>query len=341
MSHWKARWKWGFGGVRRELLRASQLVKEADQAYAEDNYAAALSLYEQSLTLFRELEHWQGALWVRLRLGYLYSETQDYHKAREHYEQAVSLARNLQSSEYLGAALNGLAAIASHQGDYAFVRQLCKECLQLWRDQENALGLASTYCLLGSIAETLLEAKAHYERALALCRERNNAEGIIAALCSLGHLAAPDQDNLRERACLEECLELCQASGNKKTRSYALNNLGNVERFAGNLDRAAELYRESLRLKQENGDEWAIAYTLEGCAALAVARYEGRKAARLFGAAAGIRERLGTPLEPSKQPQYKASLIAAGRLLIAATFESAWREGATLPLAQAIAEAVE
>ena len=68
MSRWITRWRWGFGGVRRATVRAARLVKEADQAREYHHYEAALPLYEESLSVFRELEHWQGAFSVRLRL---------------------------------------------------------------------------------------------------------------------------------------------------------------------------------------------------------------------------------------------------------------------------------
>jgi tetratricopeptide (TPR) repeat protein len=339
VSRWTSLWKWGSGNVRRTAMRAFQLAKTADQAYAQHEYETALALYEESLGLFRQAEYWDGVIWIRLKLGSLAHEMQDYAVARTHFEQGVSLARNLKSPLYLGAALNGLAAVAAHQGEYALVNRLCEQNLQMWRDQENEEGLAGTYSVLGSVARDGVEARLHYERALALYRKLDHAAGIAAALCSLGHLAAPGQDNAQERACLEECLEMCLASGDQRTRSYVFNNLGNIERYAGSLDRARELYRESLRLKREIGDDWAIAYTLEGCAALAAARQQGERAARLLGAAAGIRERLGTPLESAKQAEYQADLALARTLLDAATFESAWNEGKALSLAQVLEEA--
>jgi hypothetical protein len=126
----------------------------------------------------------------------------------------------------------------------------------------------------------------------------------------------------------------------KTGRSYVLSNLGNIERYDGNLDRACDLYRESLLLKQEVGDTWAISYTLESCAALAVARGRGERAAWLLGAASAIRQYLGTPLEPFKREEYETNLAAARELLAPETFDIEWEEGKGLSVEQAVEYAV-
>jgi tetratricopeptide (TPR) repeat protein len=338
----------GMSGWRRWFTRmftgknklASRIVEAADKAYGEQEYRVALPLYEDGLLLFRELEQWYQVLVLRLRLGYLTQILGNYSAARAHFEQAVSLARNQKLATPLGAALIGLASAGSRQGEVALAHRLCDECAQMWSKPQYGLQLASVYNIRGSIAETMAEARVHHLRALEIYQERNYQEGIIASLCCLGHCTEAGQDNANQRAWLQECLELCESPEHEKTRSYVLNNLGNIERFEGNFDRATELYRESLHLKEQIGDEWGIAYTFEGCAAIAAARQQGVSAARLLGIAGAIRHRLGTPLEPSKQPEYDATLIQVRKLLTASELEAAWDEGGILSTTEAIGQAV-
>jgi non-specific serine/threonine protein kinase len=190
--------------------------------------------------------------------------------------------------------------------------------------------------LLGHITQDVAEARDYYIKALAVCRENTDPKPLMATLCSFGHLAGPGQEYAQERAYLLECLELSEATDDKRLFSYAMHNLGNIERYEGNLDRAEELYEKSIRLKQELGDSWATAYTLEGSAALAVAREQGERAARLFGAAAAIRKRLGAPLEPSKRAEYDDNLASARILLAPESFEAAWKEGQAFSLSEAV-----
>jgi len=338
MSDWRIWLKRKFSGIQGQAVRNFQ---EANAACARKNYAAALPLYEESLQQFRQLQQWDMVLPLRLHLGDVNRLAGDYAAARTHLEQAISLARNQKHNDYLDAALIRLATVAGLQGEYGLAARLCAECLQLEPLPEKELEYAATQFLLGSISQTMAEGRAHFERALEIYREREHREGILDCLCSLGHCTEPGQDCSPQRVWLQECLELCEPHEDERLSSYALNNLGNIERFEGQLDRALELYRDSLRIKQRLDDEWAIAYTLEGCAALAAARREGAIAARLLGSASAIRKRLGRPLERNKQPEYDAVLAEVRELLPPAEFEAAWEGGRTLPLSLIVAEVLE
>ena len=70
-------------------------------------------------------------------------------------------------------------------------------------------------------------------------------------------------------------------------------NLSMVERQLGNLDRAEELSREALSLCARRADEMAIAWTLNGLAAVTAARGRFERAATLHGLAAAQLDRAG------------------------------------------------
>jgi tetratricopeptide (TPR) repeat protein len=335
-------WKHAFSQSDKDLRSAFELASQAEQAHNEHNIGLAISLYEECLAEFRRQQRWDWSFQVRIRLGYFYMELQEFMNAREHFAQAVSLARNLGMTNEKASAMICLAHLASLMGDCPLAERIGTECLQVFNANNDVPSMAYTHVVLGSSAPTSAEAANHFTESLSLSEKVSYEEGIIAALCSLGHLAEAGKDNVYERECLDRCLRLCAKSSSEhnRTRAYILNNIGNIERFAGNTDRAMELYRESLRIKQELGDAWAITYTLEGCAATLVSKGECAQAARLYGAAASIRERLGTPLERSKLAANQADLEAARRLIGEAAFETAWHEGGLLSDAEAVLEAI-
>ncbi len=325
--------------MARDGLRATRLIRAGNEARQRHDDAVAAAYYEESLGLVRRLERWDIVAQLRHTLGWLALDRHDCSVARHHFEQAISLARTQKSARTLGSGILGLAAVASRTGDYRMALRLCDECLTMWTELDNPLEIAAVYRVLASFAETIAESRRHTEQALAIYRKRDYQSGVVSALCSLGHYASPAEANEHERACLEECLEILPTTGRARTRSYVLNNLGNIERYAGNLDRASELYREGLNEKLRLEDEWAISYTLDGFAAIESRRHNAINAARLYGAASAIRERLGTPLEPIKRAQYDAEVAEARGLLPAAEFECAWRDGAALTVAEAVEEA--
>jgi DNA-binding CsgD family transcriptional regulator len=72
-----------------------------------------------------------------------------------------------------------------------------------------------------------------------------------------------------------------------------------------------------------------------------LARYAGshREAARLFGAADAIRQRMGAARFKIYDAGYEASLAALREAMGKGDFDGAWAEGATLPVDEAIAYA--
>jgi hypothetical protein len=90
-------------------------------------------------------------------------------------------------------------------------------------------------------------------------------------------------------------------------------------------------------------EEWRIADALEGYGALAAAQGAPRRALRLAGAAAALREReRGTrPLSPREQITRDRRLAPARQALSAEEQAAAWAEGQAMTLEQAIADALE
>jgi hypothetical protein len=67
---------------------------------------------------------------------------------------------------------------------------------------------------------------------------------------------------------------------------------------------------ESLAINRDPGDKWGIAQNLERLAAVAVAQAQSERAARLFGAAEGLREAMGAPLPPADRAEHDRSVAA-------------------------------
>ncbi|MGH2557586.1 MAG: ATP-binding protein [Thermomicrobiales bacterium] len=131
--------------------------------------------------------------------------------------------------------------------------------------------------------------------------------------------------------------------------------LGDVMLERGETDRAATLLGEALVYLRNVGARWGSAGHREGLvavaaaplgtftcletlAALAAERGDPARAARLFGAAAALREAIGFFQEPIEKPIYARRLAAVRAALSEADFAAAWDEGQTMTLDDAVAE---
>jgi hypothetical protein len=88
------------------------------------------------------------------------------------------------------------------------------------------------------------------------------------------------------------------------------------------------------------GGKLGIAEPLESLARLAVQGREWDRAARLWGAAAALREALGAPRAPNRRAEGERELGAARAALGESAFAASWAEGQALSLEQAIADAL-
>jgi hypothetical protein len=108
---------------------------------------------------------------------------------------------------------------------------------------------------------------------------------------------------------------------------------------AGKLSEAAADFADALRHFVAVGSRANIAWLLEFIAWLASAAGAHREAARLMGAAEGLRELTGLSLNPRYRRDHEAASSAGQAALGDDAFLGAWAEGKALPLKTAVAEA--
>lgn len=267
----------------------------------------------------------------------------DYPSARHFFEESLQIRRELGDTHGIADLLNNLGVVALPQGDVD-------------------------------------AARAMHEESLALFRELGDRWGASMALANLGLVALHRQDCDAAGALLTESLQIRRSLGDKQSIAQSLNNLGTVMRCKGQYDLAYELHGESLEIFVELEDRWSIAlcHANMGFARLSQGRYieargllreglslfreldvrqgvatcieglaavEGRldhpdRSARLYGAAAALREEIGVPLPPTERPDYERHLSAARASSDPARFSAAWSRGRVMSLESAIAQAL-
>jgi non-specific serine/threonine protein kinase len=218
------------------------------------------------------------------------------------------------------------------------------------------------------------------EEVLGLMRETQNLWGEAMACVGLGVCAHRLGDHGRARALLERALTLSRRLGDKRAEGEARNNLGIVAREQGSFAEAVaqhrasrELFHElrdtwqeagalidlgtalaadgafaqagiqiraSLQLYRDLGDKRGIVACLEQLARLAATIRQGRRAARLFGAAEALRRTAALSLLPAELADHELRECEARQQLGSAAFERAWAAGGTMSWERAIAYAL-
>ena len=175
-------------------------------------------------------------------------------------------------------------------------------------------GLALVYLDRGRYEE----AAARLDEALAVYRELEPAlvggsQYVSGTYSRRGQIALAAGDLAGAARYLEEAERRQRALGFAWGLSATLRYLGDLARARGDLDVALARYRESLELAQESGALARVANALDGVAGVAATQGQSERAARLLGAAAALRERLGAAVEPWERPATSATWPRCGR----------------------------
>jgi predicted ATPase/DNA-binding CsgD family transcriptional regulator len=146
-------------------------------------------------------------------------------------------------------------------------------------------------------------------------------------------------DVARATACNEEWLRLTEPAGECFHRSYALWSMGLFAMAQGDHDRAAELYRESIRLRRDIRDLTGIGWSTESLSWVESALGHAEPAATLLGAADRVWEIMGRPLRTYQHlyPYHEETERAGRERLGDKGFEAAFGRGRAMSVDEAIA----
>jgi predicted ATPase len=275
--------------------------------------------------------------------GVLAAEQRDLNAAGELMQQSLEMARELNDKLSIAVNINGLAIHARDRGDLALARTLFEESLGIWKDCDDRLAVARSLSNLANVVRLqgdFARARSLYEESLEILREVGDRTGAAWSINYLGDVARDRGDSADARELYELSLTAFRELGDRWGIAGSLADLGSLARDQHNFDRASSLYRESMRIFQELDHKRGIARLLDCLACLAGARLAPRRALRLAGAAAALREKLGIPLPAKEQATLETLLEPARRLFTNAEDTAIWLKGWALPLDQAVDEAL-
>jgi non-specific serine/threonine protein kinase len=243
-------------------------------------------------------------------------------------------------------ALFGLGLLAVNQDNVARAESCFDESLAMSQAHGDPAGVAYGWIGLGLVAmhqRQFGQATSHLEEALAGARRLDDRA--LASVCAgialsfLGSLAYAQDALPLATSRFEAALLDQRAIDDRWGIGFSLVGLGYTAHDQGDDARAVALFAEGLAPFSEVGDRRIIALALDGVAGLAIAWGQPERAARLFGAAASLREASGLPVEPAFRAAHGRAVAAARAALGEDAFAAGWAAGAALPLPTAVAEA--
>ena len=233
--------------------------------------------------------------------GNLANANQEPERARDLYEQARGLYREIGDQHGVAWTLAALALVASRQGDDDGARHT-------------------------------------YAKSLALYTSLGNTAGQWLVINHLGKIETSARNFDRARQLLEQAVELATADSDSENLATSIHGLGDLALETGDAAAAGALYRQAMSLSAGLTAGWPnIRICLAGLAAVAGARGDAEAAGVLWGAAESLEKHLAMPLWPDERRRYRRTLEP----LPQDPLEAAIAIGRALTLDEAVARALQ
>ena len=253
----------------------------------------------------------------------------DYPAAVRRLEAGLQLYRDVGDTSGTASVLQVLGSVAREQGRYGRAEALHQEALELFDARGDTTGRAQSLTYLAFVAwlqGQWPEATSHAERARTIARELGDPESTAWALISLGVVALYTGEQDRAATLLAEAHELSLAAVYPEGVAWTLHGQGMLA-LRRHEPAAEELLLQSLERHRSLGDRWRQASVLVDLAGAAIEHGRPERAGALLGAAAGIRDEIGTVVAPCEQEDHDRIESATRAAMGADRFASVWADG--------------
>lgn len=233
-----------------------------------------------------------------------------------------AVAQDLDNQKPARAALAyHMGSLAHDMGDIATAHTRAGESCDLYRQLNDAGGLADALNLMGLLALDGADypaAEQHFRESLEL-RAGNDHPGRGIALHNLARLASAQHDPAASQTLYEEALTHRRAGGDVRGEAETLGNLGVLAQNAGDSEKAGALYEASLMLRRMLRDRLGIALMLNNMGELAEGAGDAVRAVSLFSQSAALLQELKSAYvkEPTQALQRLESTLGADRFAAA------------------------
>ncbi|HTK09155.1 MAG TPA: LuxR C-terminal-related transcriptional regulator [Ktedonobacteraceae bacterium] len=238
--------------------------------------------------------------------------------------------------------LFGVAEFARYQGAYERARTFLETQMELLHTLADPESIAETQTYLGLV----LGLQAQYEAATQLCqtslafyRAAKHTQGITTTLVTLAFVSLARGEPLQAIELCEEACQLLRATGDYHYLLYALFTLIQALLFRNDGEPARQYCREALQIASKHGQTYGQAACFGLVAGIVGLGGQPALAARFFGAAQALQDRIKVPHPPAGRALLERMVLSIRTTLGKEQFLLHYTAGLQSPLEQMLREA--
>ncbi|MCA9862696.1 MAG: tetratricopeptide repeat protein [Thermomicrobiales bacterium] len=277
-------------------------------------------------------------------LGNLALTQFDLRAADHYYRGALDIWAGAGDPDDIATTELGLGAVARYQGRYTTSREHHERVLAVWTASGDMVGVAIAEHGLGAMlaeAGDFPGSRLHHDRAMTLRRQVGEPYGLAYTLVSFATLHRWANNYPEALTAASEALAQFNALQSNDGLLLACLQLARLAYDAGNDQEAMDLLRRSLDLLQAHMRAKAAIEALETLAAVLARRHLSVPAARFLSAAAAHRLSTSLVVPTPERAAIDLTRTALAKRLSVTDFSTAWSEGQSLTLEQAVVNALE
>jgi predicted ATPase/DNA-binding winged helix-turn-helix (wHTH) protein len=281
---------------------------------------------------------------VALFLGALTTAQNDFAAAESFLDQSLTLYREVGDEWGIAASFNAKGIGARDRGDYSTAQLYLERSLERWRILNDQLAVARCLHNLANIVKVVGDyprAKWALREATEIFEELGDHSGAAWSVSQQGDIAREEGDVAAARGFYQRALSFFREAGDRRGSARALTDLGAIDCEQGDYSLAQAAYREALEAFASVGYRRGVARALEGWVCLAVAQKDPSRALTLAAAAAQLRQIVGASLSQDEQSQLDQTLLAARESLTETEGKRAWTEGSAMTLDEVVKFSLE
>jgi predicted ATPase/DNA-binding CsgD family transcriptional regulator len=248
-------------------------------------------------------------------------------------QEALDRAPEETSAASLAWIAKGLAMMVQMKGEYDRACELYEQSLAWWEasGDRRALAVVRSFYAGFQVSQGNYDvAEPVFQENLAYFAETDDRVWHAHALFHLGVIAFAHGDDIAAMRSCEEAVDRYDQAGGRLDAIDPLRYLVLAACRFGDVERARRAAADNLQRLEERQSVEALAGGIADVATLAAAMKRWVDAARLFGAAEGLRESQRATFTLPARGAYDAAFEATRTRLDRKTFQGAWAEGVGL-----------
>ncbi len=283
----------------RDLIATNLFNTGAIYHRTFNQYEKALSLFEESLRIFRGLNDRKSTAIVLFNMGKALNSLGRYDRALSVLNESLKTNRELNDQQGIAGSLNVIGNLYANLGQYDKPLSYYQEALRINRRLNNYQEIAVSLRNIGDAHCDLVErdkAITYYQEALDIQQKRKELRfDMVITHTNMGALYKALDQYDKALSHYEESMKISRELDNAAMIATNLNNIGNVYASLGKSDTALSYYQQSLKLDKQLNRPQRIAVTLNniGMEYFRLGQYE--KALYSLNEALEIERKLNNP----------------------------------------------